>query len=147
MLTQMTARSYIFAPVFRNKMSTFWSIPEVQDEWVPQNDTYPRIVQDIRSFVDDRAMQPRDSPSADLKEMRGIFSAMKLGEDDDRASPSISAGADLKEEMDLDGFVMDGNPHTVNTELEGHDPVVFSDAIWNVHQPGDQMSFLDPALA
>lgn len=63
-------------------MATLWSLPSVHQWWLPSEASMPPIVRSIRSFVADRATSPpNDSPSSDLKEMKGIFRAMKLSDD------------------------------------------------------------------
>jgi hypothetical protein len=71
-------------------MAALWSLPEIHHWWLPNDEGCPQIVRSIRSFVDERATEPPDSPSSDLKEMKGIFRAMKLGDDDKPKCPTIT---------------------------------------------------------
>ena len=64
-------------------MAGLWGLPEVREWWLPSDESYPRILRSIRSFVEERATQPRDSPSSDVHNMHGIFKAMKLNDDGD----------------------------------------------------------------
>jgi len=49
--------------------------------WLPNNENYPSIVQSIRKFVEERTTPARDTTSEDLRDMKTIFSALKLDED------------------------------------------------------------------
>lgn len=53
-------------------MAMFWGIPEVADWW-SNHVRFPRLVAEVRAFVEDRATPPRDAFSADLKDLNGIF--------------------------------------------------------------------------
>ncbi|KAI9843212.1 MAG: hypothetical protein M1838_002725 [Thelocarpon superellum] len=90
---------YIYPPPFRSKMAKLWNLPEVEKWWLPSDEGYPRIVRSIRSFVEERATQtqPGDSPTSDLKNMKGIFKAMKLNDDTTSSSskPDSSSSARL----------------------------------------------------
>jgi hypothetical protein len=124
MLTLIFLPSYIFAPSFRNKMAELWSLPDIQQWWLPNYEGCPRIVRSIRSFVDERATLPTDSTSSDLKEMRGIFRAMKLSDDDSSRSPSI-AEQHPHHQMSLNGGSASGNSPAANALGAAHGPIVW----------------------
>ena len=96
-------------------MATLWSMPEVEHWWLPSDEGYPAVVRSIRSFVEERASQPHDSPSTDLKDIKGIFSAMKLDEPDTPSLLANQPGLD-------DPFVLSGSPdlwemdHTIDDD-------------------------------
>lgn len=46
--------------------------------WLPNDEYYPPIIRSIRRFVEERTSQARDVPTEDLRDMKAIFSSMKL---------------------------------------------------------------------
>jgi hypothetical protein len=56
--------------------------------WLPNDENYPPIIRSIRRFVEERTTQPRDVPTEDIRDMKAIFSSMKL--DDGNSSHPTS---------------------------------------------------------
>ncbi|MCJ1306133.1 hypothetical protein MMC08_008951 [Hypocenomyce scalaris] len=81
---------YIYPPSFRNKMAELWDNPEIYHWWLPNDEGYPPIIRSIREFIEDRTMKPRDQPSEDLREIKGILSKMTI-DDSPRDSPESSS--------------------------------------------------------
>ncbi|KAI9704758.1 MAG: hypothetical protein M1836_006538 [Candelina mexicana] len=77
-LAKVESMGWIYPQTFRERMSTLWGIPEVKHWWLPNDEGYPPIIRSIRSFVDDRTMTPRSQPGEDLRNMKAIFSEVKL---------------------------------------------------------------------
>lgn len=82
--------SYIYPPTFRKKMVELWDIPEIHHWWLPNDENYPPIIRSIRDFIEDRTTKPRDQPSEDLREIKGILSKMTI-DDSPRDSPESSS--------------------------------------------------------
>jgi hypothetical protein len=72
-------------------MALLWGDPSVNHWWLPNDKGYPKIIRDIRAFVEDRTTPPKDSSSSDLREMKTLFSNLNLDSssspDTDRRSP------------------------------------------------------------
>ena len=82
--------SYIYPPTFRKKMAELWDVPEIHHWWLPNDEGYPAIIRSIRDFIEDRTLKPRDQPSEDLREIKGILSKMTI-DDSPRDSPESSS--------------------------------------------------------
>lgn len=85
-----TPLSYIYPPTFRKKMAELWDVQEIHHWWLPNDEGYPPIIRSIRGFIEDRTMKPRDQPSEDLREIKGILSKMTV-DDSPRDSPESSS--------------------------------------------------------
>jgi hypothetical protein len=55
--------------------------------WLPNDEAYPPIIRSIRRFVEERTAPAKDLPSEDLRDMKAIFSSLKL-DDGMSSSPS-----------------------------------------------------------
>lgn len=67
--------------------------------WLPNDEGYSPIIRSVRKFVEERTSPATDLPKEDLREMKQIFSKLKL---DDAPSSSLS------NEDDGTGSVSDG---------------------------------------
>jgi len=56
--------------------------------WLPNDERYPAIVRSIRRFVEERTAPAKDVSSEDLRDMKAIFSSLKLdsGEGDQNSA-------------------------------------------------------------
>lgn len=52
--------------------------------WLPNDEGYPQIIRSIRKFVEERTSPVKDVSTEDLRDMKAIFSSMKL--DDEKPS-------------------------------------------------------------
>ena len=77
------------ADLFRDRSCMHW--------WLPNDERYPTIVRSIRRFVEERTAPARDVPSEDLRDMKAIFSSLKL---DDGKSSQPSTSQQSKMEAD-----------------------------------------------
>ncbi|KAK3704800.1 hypothetical protein LTR37_013631 [Vermiconidia calcicola] len=73
---------YLYPPRIRFHMSQVWNV-DVSHWWLAHDEGYPDIVRAIRDFIDYRANAPKDALDADVRDMSGIFKAMKISERDD----------------------------------------------------------------
>jgi len=56
-------------------MADAWQ-EDVLHWWLPNEEGLPRTIKTIREFVQERTMPPRDQSSADVRDMKGLFSAL-----------------------------------------------------------------------
>lgn len=74
---------YIFPPTFRTKMAEAWHDPEINHWWLPNDEGFFPLLQNIRAFTNERAKQssqPLDHKSEDLRDMKAIFSKLNIEE-------------------------------------------------------------------
>lgn len=55
--------------------------------WLPNEEGYPQVVKEIRSWVEERTTHPRDNFRGDLRDMKTLFWKMSV---DDGSSPGSS---------------------------------------------------------
>ena len=88
---------YIYPPSFRSKMAELWKLPEIRHWWLPHDEGYPAIIRDIRSFIEDRAMQSYSQPgSEDLRNIKANFSNLSVqgdAEEDNARAQSAEYGS------------------------------------------------------
>ena len=69
---------------FRTKMSQLWGLPDILHWWLPNNEGYPSIVRNIRSFLTERqehpltSQTPRPQEADDIHNIKTIFSKMNF---------------------------------------------------------------------
>jgi hypothetical protein len=77
--------------------------------WLPNEEHYPQIVRSIRKFVEERSSPANDVPTEDLRDMKAIFSTMKL--DDAEPKSGISLNSAGKSKPTNLAFAMDAPPN------------------------------------
>lgn len=82
---------YIFPPKLRAGVSEIWQIPEVNHWWLPDEDTYPNIMKEIRALTEERTTNPRDNFREDIRDMKSLFGKLNL---DDAGSQNSSPSVD-----------------------------------------------------
>jgi hypothetical protein len=55
--------------------------------WLPHDEGYPPIIRTIRKFVEERTSPAIDLPGEDLRDMKQIFSALKLDDGPSNSEP------------------------------------------------------------
>nr|KMM68607.1 hypothetical protein CPAG_04933 [Coccidioides posadasii RMSCC 3488] len=83
---------YIYPPAMRMKLADFWKIPEVKNWWLPNDEGYPRIVQDIRAWTKERITDPRDTFREAVRDIKAVFGNMSL---EDSSSPGTSPSVNI----------------------------------------------------
>ena len=65
---------------FRTKMSQLWGLPDILKWWLPNDEGYPSIVRNIRSFITERqeTTLPRTQEVDDVQNLKTIFSKMNF---------------------------------------------------------------------
>ena len=61
--------------------------------WLPNDEDYPPIIRSIRNFVEERTSKAKNLPEEDLRDMKAIFSAMKLDDGKSSIPPSSKEGS------------------------------------------------------
>lgn len=46
--------------------------------WLPNDELYPPIIRQIRKFVEERTSEAREQSTEDIRDIKGVFAAMKL---------------------------------------------------------------------
>jgi len=67
-------------------MTEAWGV-DVNHWWLPNDEGYLPILQQIRAFIEYRTEPPKDWTSERLREMAGIFETLKLDKLDHAPSP------------------------------------------------------------
>ena len=60
--------------------------------WLPNDEGYPPIIRSIRKFVEERTAPAKDLPSEDLRDMKAIFSSLKLDDGTPAQPPNMGKG-------------------------------------------------------
>ncbi|KAF2489370.1 hypothetical protein BU16DRAFT_471850 [Lophium mytilinum] len=95
-LAKIEASGYIYPATYRTRMTDDWGI-DVTRWWFPNDEGCPPIVRSIKEFSHDRTTEPKDQISEDLRDMKGLFSSLSLGDSPDKP-PSVSgleAGSEI----------------------------------------------------
>ena len=90
-------------------MSEVWG-EDVSHWWLPNDEGYPDIIRSIRDFIEYRARMPADTWGEDVRDMNGIFRALKLSSEHDGDFQSLPD--------DLRGTGTDSD--TFDTGMEEH---------------------------
>lgn len=69
--------SYVYPAAYRAKMSEAWGI-DVSHWWLPNDEGFLPILQQVRSFIEYRTTPPKDRNSERLRELAGIFETLRL---------------------------------------------------------------------
>jgi hypothetical protein len=65
--------------------------------WLPNDEKYLPIIRSIRSFVGERTSQARDVPAEDLRDMKAIFSSLKLDDVKSSTPPDSGTGRSFQD--------------------------------------------------
>ena len=85
-------------------MSDLWEA-DCTRWWLPSNEGYPPILRSIREFIDYRSQRPQDTATEDLRDMKGLFHAMKLDDSEIKDTSSVGTGSSDHVEFGPDGFL------------------------------------------
>lgn len=84
-LANFERQGFIWPPHFRKEMANLWSIPEIEDWWLPAGEGKTRIIDEVRAVVVERNLiaqrkeKPGQDRGRDLREIKGLFEMMDLG--------------------------------------------------------------------
>lgn len=63
----------------RSRMAELWDVPQIHHWWLPNDEGYPAIVRDIRSFIEERSSNSQNQKrDEDVRNMKGMFSKMSM---------------------------------------------------------------------
>lgn len=85
-------------------MSGLFQDQDCMNWWLPNEEGLPLVVRSIRNFVEERTAPARDVPTEDLRDMKAIFSSMKLDDSPSSApssNPTSSSGKGKGSETDV----------------------------------------------
>ncbi|MCJ1307882.1 hypothetical protein MMC25_001530 [Agyrium rufum] len=91
-LAKVESMGYIYPPTFRQKMADLWGIPDLNNWWLPNNEGYPAIVRNIRTFISERqshpmaSKTPKSSEAEDIRTIKSLFSKMNMLDHSPRTS-------------------------------------------------------------
>lgn len=83
-------------------MTGVWGV-DVMRWWLPNDEGFFPILQAVRGFIEYRARVPQDTVQSDLRDMKGLFSALQLDDTDAKTGsggPATDSSLDL---FDLEG--------------------------------------------
>ncbi|KAI9677763.1 MAG: hypothetical protein M1829_002535 [Trizodia sp. TS-e1964] len=116
-LANVESHGHIHPSVLRKKLSELWELPYVEKWWLPNGQGLTKVLRSIRDFAFERTAVAKDAPSSDLKDMKALFSAMKLN--DGNTSPVVKDEFSAQNRVVLCGpgslDNIDGNP--LSTDL------------------------------
>lgn len=62
-------------------MAKLWDLPEISRWWLPDDQGYPVLVQNIRAFMEDRAIHSRgQTKSEDVRDMKALLSKLSISD-------------------------------------------------------------------
>lgn len=90
MLTSFDRCSYVYAPKVRESLGELWGDASVQQWWVPDDEGCPQLVKEIRALTEERTTNPRDQIREDVRDMKSLFSKMRLDDVGSQESSPLS---------------------------------------------------------
>ncbi|KAI4271733.1 MAG: hypothetical protein LQ337_005788 [Flavoplaca oasis] len=86
-LAAVESQGYTYPPLLRRKLAGLWSIPELRDWWLPNEEGKPPIVRDIRNFIEERTQSTPNTghqlKAEDVRTMKGLFSKLNMNDNPD----------------------------------------------------------------
>ncbi|KAI9746182.1 MAG: hypothetical protein M1818_000863 [Claussenomyces sp. TS43310] len=80
-LAAIESEGYIYSRKLREKMSALFQDSSCMHWWLPDDEKFPTIIRQIRTFVEERTSTARDIPTEDLRDMKAIFASLDLNDD------------------------------------------------------------------
>lgn len=77
--------------------------------WLPNEEGYPSIIKSIRRFVEERTAPAKDVSTEDLRDMKAIFSSLRLDDGKSSMPPKKGDGRDDIGAIDV-ALARDWNP-------------------------------------
>lgn len=107
-LTLLISPRYIYPAALRQRMTGKWGA-DVSRWWLPNDEGFPPIIQAIREFIEFRARAPKDTVSEDLRDMKGLFTALTL-DDSDNQREGRGTGTDSDQFGDQGSVLYESSP-------------------------------------
>ncbi|KAI4844912.1 hypothetical protein E4T44_05924 [Aureobasidium sp. EXF-8845] len=95
---QVEQCGYIYPVALRKRMTRIWGV-DVMRWWLPNDAGYFPVLQAIRDLTDYRAPIPQDTTETDLRDMKGLFSTLRLG-DSGIKTDGVSDRVDVRGQKD-----------------------------------------------
>ena len=74
-------------------MAALWNLPDINHWWLPDEEAYPAIARCVRSVLETRGEDvDKRQRSQEQRDMRGIFSRLKITDDVDDTEKSGATG-------------------------------------------------------
>ncbi|KAK1640980.1 hypothetical protein BDP81DRAFT_457917 [Colletotrichum phormii] len=77
----LETKGYIHPISLRAKMAEMFHEPSCVRWWLPNDEGYSRILQDVRTFADERNANAASAQAENLREVRHIFAKMQMAEE------------------------------------------------------------------
>ena len=81
---------YVYPLSLRSKLAELWSIPSINEWWLPNGEQQLPLIHSIRAFIEDRTVKPRTQANEDIRAMRAILSKLSV-DDSPKDSPESSS--------------------------------------------------------
>ncbi|KAE8151294.1 putative Zn(II)2Cys6 transcription factor [Aspergillus avenaceus] len=85
---------FVTPPKFRQALVLAWQLPEINHWWLPDDEGYPEIIQEVRLMTEERTNNPRDNFRESVSNMRSLFWNLNLDDTSSENSPSSLAQSD-----------------------------------------------------
>lgn len=87
----------MFPATFRKKMAEMWHLPEIHHWWLPNDEGFSPLLQEIRAFSQQRTSLQVDQSSEKIRDISAIFSGLEVEQPEGsgsglRTSPTNSFG-------------------------------------------------------
>ncbi|KAH8592931.1 hypothetical protein B0O99DRAFT_689147 [Bisporella sp. PMI_857] len=93
-LAAIESQGYIYPYTFRTKMSDLFRDRSCMHWWLPNDEGYPPIIRSIRKFVEERTAPAVGVAGKDLRDMKAIFSSLKLDDGKAALPQTLAKGKD-----------------------------------------------------
>ncbi|RAL11592.1 Zn(II)2Cys6 transcription factor [Aspergillus homomorphus CBS 101889] len=90
-------QGYVVASRFRSAMAALWQLPQIDRWWLPNDESYPKIIREVRAMTEERINHPRDHFREDVRDMKALFWNISLDDTESDGSPaSVPLTADAR---------------------------------------------------
>ncbi|KAF2836000.1 hypothetical protein M501DRAFT_940621 [Patellaria atrata CBS 101060] len=129
-LAKIESLGYIYPATLRTRMTEVWQV-DVKHWWLPNDENYPPLIRAMRTFIEERTISPRDRTGEDLRDMKGLFSAMSLDD-----SPAASPGGGSTKGKEREELESVGTGADEEVKMEGMEGMGVDTAIWEEYGDG-----------
>ncbi len=77
--------------------------------WLPNEEGYPHIIRAIRKLVEERTSPANNMPAKDIKDMKAIFSNLRLDDGKSSVSPEKNTSNIVAVAPSHDSYISQGN--------------------------------------
>ena len=119
-------------------MAELWNDSEIIRWWLPDEEGYPSIIRSIRTFIEERTLEPRNQSSEDVRNMKGVFSKMSIFDDSlsesSKNSPETCSSvgeSSTQQTPPPSGRINNQMPQPIDTQLD--DSTMPPSAMWEAN--------------